>query len=281
MALPITDPNLQQPQNGIVSNQTGTQPAAPQTAEPVPAPAVAPTPGAAPMAAEAPAAPEPTFKAPPAQAVTSQVAPEGETVESRLGALTEKGSKYTELARQDAIRQAASRGLINTTMAGAAGTEAAIRAALPIAQQDAQTMTETRMRNQAAEQELVRNRQAADLNMEVASLEDTFRANQMKLDTQLKTRLQTTLQSQKLSDEVKIQALSTINNIVRDTAAQIAEIGLSDRSAEQQASAIQQLQRNRDAEIAVYENLLSNMSDWYWGTEFTPGAAPPPPPATV
>ena len=113
------------------------------------------------------------------------MAPKGETVESRLSALTEKGSRYTDIAKKEAIRQANTRGLINTTMAGASGVEAAIKAGLPIAQQDAKTMTETRMRNQAARNEFLKNRQSANLNLETAAQGSQLRKGEMELGSEL------------------------------------------------------------------------------------------------
>ena len=257
----ITDPLNQedelQPATGIVSSTmepAAAEPTTPQVTEPVTA--------AAPVA---PAAGE--FKAPEIKPVATQVAPEQETVEGRLAALTEKGSKYTELARADAMREANTRGLINTTMAAGAGTEAAIRAALPIAQQDAQTYAETRLANKRAEDEFLRNRQSANLNIEVAAI-----------DTQLKTKFETIMQDQRFSDESKTQVVGVMNDIIRDTQQQIATIGTTDRSAEQQAGAIKVLEQNRDAQLAVYEDLLGSFNDWEWGIDFTPETVESPPP---
>jgi len=238
----------------------------------------------------APAVPADTYRAPDTSPVSSQVAAEGETVESRINAMTAEGSRYTDLAKSDTIRQANSRGLINSTMAGAAGTEAAIRAALPIAQQDAKTMTDTRMLNQNTENEFLKNRQSADLNMETAAHTSRLAQIETVLDYDQKARLEILLQSEKFSDEAKMNIVTTMSNIVRDTQTQITEIGLSDRSAAQQASAIEMVYENRDAELAVYEALLDSFSDWDWGTNFTPGqveaetslepkpTAPPPEP---
>jgi hypothetical protein len=61
-----------------------------------------------------------------------------------------------------------------------------------------------------------------------------------------------------------------MNNILRDSQDQITQIGLSDRSADQQAGAIDLVQRQRDASIRVYQDLLGGFGDWEWGTEFTP-----------
>jgi len=57
---------------------------------------------------------------------------------------------------------------------------------------------------------------------------------------------------------------------MRDTQEQITQVGLSDRTAAQQASAIKMIETSRDAELAVYQDLLSSFNDWEWSTEFTP-----------
>ena len=290
----------QNPQQGIINNQRAS----------IPTPYVEPA--APPIDKVAPPADE--YKAPEVKPITTQVDAPTETVESRLSDITAEGSRYTDLAKADAIRQANTRGLINTTMAGAAGTEAAIRAALPIAQQDATTYTDTRFRNQAAENEFLRNRQSANLNLETAAqgsqlaqieaeqtsglrvgemevenqlninrdinsaalneqlsaFESTLKQTEMTLDNELRTAFETTLQDERFSDEAKIQIVTTMNSIMRDTQEQITQVGLSDRTAAQQAAAIDMIQKSRDAELAVYQDLLSSFNDWEWSTEFTP-----------
>lgn len=61
-----------------------------------------------------------------------------DTVEQRLTNLLEKDNPYLAVAREGAKRTAASRGLLNTSIAAGSGESAAIESALPIAQQDAQ-----------------------------------------------------------------------------------------------------------------------------------------------
>lgn len=60
-------------------------------------------------------------------------------VEDRLNRLLKAGNPYVDQAVARAKQQANSRGMINSSLAGQAGEEAAIGAALPIAQQDANT----------------------------------------------------------------------------------------------------------------------------------------------
>lgn len=244
------------------------------------------------------------YKAPEAKPVTTQVDAGQETVEERLNKLTATGSNYTNLAKQDAMRSANSRGLINSSMAAGAGTEAAIRSALPIAQQDAKTYTDTRLTNQNTENDFLKNRQSADLNMETAAqasnlqrgeakwqneldmtrdtnstelnksleiLQSSLRMDEEEFSTNLKTQAEQILSDAKFSDEIKLQYVNSINTIVRDTQQQITDIGLSDRSPAQQATAIRLANESRDAQLAVYQDLLTSFPDWQWSADFTPG----------
>lgn len=172
-----------------------------------------PVPGTTTTPVQAPIEPAP---APVVKPAMSEVDTATETVEGRLNALTAKGSKYTELAAKDASRRANTRGLINSTMAAGAGTEAAIRSALPIAQQDANTFAENRQANQDAENRFLENRQSANLNIEVntsnaqlnehlVSLESELEKAEMVLGSELKLSLEIAFNDVRFSDEMKLQ----------------------------------------------------------------------------
>lgn len=148
------------------------------------------------------------YKAPTTTPITTEVDAPTETVESRLNDITAEGSRYTDLAKSDAKRSANSRGLINSTMAGAAGTEAAIRAALPIAQQDAKTYTDTRFKNQDTENEFLKNRQSADLNMETAAHESGLTRGIMKLGSELSNEENTLLNDLTMKRDKGLSALT-------------------------------------------------------------------------
>lgn len=61
------------------------------------------------------------------------------TVSGRLNSLLSQENPYIQQARQGAMEQANSRGLLNSSMAAGSGQRAAIESALPIAQQEAET----------------------------------------------------------------------------------------------------------------------------------------------
>lgn len=74
----------------------------------------------------------------------------GSTVAGQLQEILDADSPYLKTARARSQRQANSRGLINSSIAAGAGEEAAINAALPIAQQDASTFFTAQRANQDA-----------------------------------------------------------------------------------------------------------------------------------
>jgi hypothetical protein len=69
-------------------------------------------------------------------------------VSKQITGLLQNSNPYIQLAESKAKQQAAGRGLLNSTMAASAGREAAIGAALPIAQQDANTYSQQQLANQ-------------------------------------------------------------------------------------------------------------------------------------
>lgn len=72
-------------------------------------------------------------------APTRRVVGRDELVENRLTSLLSGSSPYIQQARQRGINASASRGLRNSSLAGAASESAAIDASMPIASQDAAT----------------------------------------------------------------------------------------------------------------------------------------------
>lgn len=69
------------------------------------------------------------------------------TVAGQMRGLLAENSPYLQVARTGALQTAAGRGLLNSSIAAGAGEEAAIKQALPIAQQDAQTYADIGKQN--------------------------------------------------------------------------------------------------------------------------------------
>jgi hypothetical protein len=127
-----------------------------------------------------------------------------------------------------------------------------------------------------------RDNNSSLLNESLAMLESRLRESEMETDIDLRQKFEVHMNNEKFSDESQLQIVTTMNTIIRDTQQQIVDIGMSDRSAEQQASAVQLLQDNRDAQLAVYDDVLAGFTSWQWDTDFTPDrvdspSAPTPP----
>lgn len=233
--------------------------------------------------AVAPAAATPAAPAAPAVTpATRELDPTKETVAGQMETLLSKDSPYIRQAREDTARQANRRGMINSLMAQGAGQEAAIRAALPIAQQDAKSYLEQGMTNQAAEQKLLENRQNADLTMEVAEqrqVHDTYRMNlQGQLDQMkeshsagLKEHLELVLADAKLSNDMKGTFAQEMGRIMTESQTQIGTVGASDRTAAQQSAAIEQIIKQRDSQIILMKDMMQQSTQWNWFTK--PAAA--------
>lgn len=117
-----------------------------------------------------------------------------ELVETRITNLLAGNNPYVQNARTRGVRQSASRGLLNSSLAGAAGESAAIAGAFPIASQDAATFAQAASQNQDAQNRLTEMQFNADLtrqgqlnssmvvNNGDADAERAFRAEQNALD---------------------------------------------------------------------------------------------------
>ena len=145
------------------------------------------------------------------------------TVEDRMTGLLSKSSPYMKVARTGAKKQAASRGLLNSTIAAGAGEDAAIKNALPIASQDAGAYNamETQEYQQKATEDLLGQetgyksdlmtqeaQQVSDLSQQDFTQQRTLYDDQYDYNTQLK-------EMEFTSDE--IQAIGSSTTLLGDT----------------------------------------------------------------
>lgn len=70
---------------------------------------------------------------------------ENDLVQGRMDGLLNSGSQYMQSAKESGLRTAQSRGLLNSSLAAGQSQAAAIEAALPIAQQDSQSLVDAGM----------------------------------------------------------------------------------------------------------------------------------------
>lgn len=86
----------------------------------------------------------------PQAATLGTVSAPTETVQGQVSSLMSASNPLLKKAQTKAVQAANQRGLLNSSMATQAGTEAMLSAALPIAQQDAQTYARQALANQEA-----------------------------------------------------------------------------------------------------------------------------------
>ena len=123
------------------------------------------------------------------------------TVAGQLTSLLSADSPYIKQAETKAKEQAASRGLLNTTLAAQAGRKAAIESALPIAQTDAETYRQFGLQQQTAENQMATiqgeaivsgelNKQKAAIAQTAQNIQNAFQSRLQGATEQSKTWLQ-------------------------------------------------------------------------------------------
>jgi hypothetical protein len=143
-------------------------------------------------------------------AATREVQP-GELVSEQLSGLLASDSKYMQDARRQGLEQANAMGGLGGTAGVGASMTAALRAGLPIAQQDAQTMTQAAAQNmQALNQFNQLNLQRAT-QLEAAGIDARTRTELAKMGTsasiaQSKLQAQTQKDLGRLSAETQLRA---------------------------------------------------------------------------
>lgn len=121
--------------------------------------------------------------------------------------LLAENSPYLQVARTGALQTAASRGLLNSSIAAGAGEEAAIKQALPIAQQDAQTYADIGKQNAKAYSDSI-------LNTQVAQLEHQKNLANAKITGALTTQeAAKQFETQRISESAQLQRLEIENSM--------------------------------------------------------------------
>ena len=129
------------------------------------------------------------------------------TVAGQMRGLLAENSPYLQVARTGALQTAASRGLLNSSMAAGAGEEAAIKQALPIAQQDAQTYADIGKQNAKAYSDSI-------LNTQVAQLEHQKSLANAKITGALTTQeAAKQFETQRISESAQLQRLEIENSM--------------------------------------------------------------------
>lgn len=163
-------------------------------------------------------------------------------VEGRLGNLLSSDNPYIAQARSRAEETAAGRGMLNSSIAGRAGEEAAIRAGIEIASQDAGTMAAAQEREQTGDinqtqtqlegsitrtlqdagyeskevlQDMVNqgNQDAIALQGQINKQRDVFAAREATKLTELQGQIQTTLKQMGIDGQAADRYSSTLGTL--------------------------------------------------------------------
>jgi hypothetical protein len=193
-----------------------------------------------------------------------------EAAEQKSGLVKGEMTLGSQLSKDEAIQQSALSNEENRILSDLTIKRDDNLSTLSREEQD--NLNELEMKRDAALQvfNIDRDNNSAQKNERLAELESSLRESEIKLDDELREAFEIKMNDEKFSDESQLQIVTTMNTIIRDTQQQIVDIGMSDRSGPQQAAAIKLVQDNRDAQLAVYDNVLTNFNDWKWGSDFTP-----------
>lgn len=201
-----------------------------------------------------------------AKAVDVNVTPDS-LVSNRLAGLLGKNNPYIQQAVNAANLQASRRGMLNTGAAAGFATDAAIKAALPIAQQDAATIQKANEANAAAANQLLNtgvSLKATSLDRQAQNdiqVQNWNAANKIAVDT---------TNTNAVNDAVKIFTTAMLNDKVNgasdarknaDTLYQLITSGNIDIAKKAADATIAELAANRtlenDKQLAVFNNSLS------------------------
>jgi hypothetical protein len=120
------------------------------------------------------------------------------TVKGQLNSLLSQDSPYIQQAELAGERQAASRGMLNSSMAAGASRAEAYKAALPIAQQDAQTYAQAQNLEQQAKNAQTQTQTEAVVSSELAIQNAAIKQTQQNIQNIF------TAQMQSASDQSKV-----------------------------------------------------------------------------
>ncbi len=186
---------------------------------------------------------------------------EEQQVEAELARILGKDSPLLAQARAEAARYANSRGLQNTSMAAGMTQDAMVRAALPMAQQNASQAFQreganTQLRQGADQFTAEQQNRLTALEAELGQTLNLFNADQLNQAEEIMAQMRTALESQ--DAKAYNDAAQQLANLQRDAQAQQSELDY--RASQAEADAINQ--RNTqiiDSVTRLNQQYLQNM----------------------
>lgn len=202
------------------------------------------------------------------------------TVEERLTNLLEKDNPYLTRARTSAQQTSAARGLQNTSIAATAGETAAIEAALPIAQQDANYYQEKGLAEQAGEIEAGLYEKQGQISSELSAqeaqqasqlsaqeAEQQYAIQQAEIDwNKLELNAKLEIEYANMDEENKSIFNETVNSIYSEYQSDYLAI-LADpvyASAADRQAAINVLKESVNTRVEATAAIYNVTLDWDW-----------------
>ena len=186
------------------------------------------------------------------------------TVGSEITGLLDKGGSYLESARTEGKQYAASRGLLNSSLGAEAAEQARVKAALPIAQQDAQYKQQQVIQGQAGDIKSQHLGMQAGYSSKLSAQEaaqalekERFVQNAQNVRQAAENEMKTMLAQMEITMREKESIAQSISDMGQVFSDQVATIQRDPNvTPENKAAAIASLQ-------AAYESNLKSMAGIY------------------
>ena len=206
--------------------------------------------------------------------------PEEETVSGRLTGILSSGSPYIEAASKKGERFAQSRGLLNSTLGAEAAQKAAIESALPIAQQEAKTLSDAGILSQQYKQNIGMVGVQADASSRLAEQEARARESLAEKEAEWKKAIdiqqQVGANIRQLADlgsTEKTNLANQTSSLSQNLQSQIGNIQVDPNlTPEAKSSSIASLQEIYEVNIRSLGSIYGVNIDW--GTITTTPATP-------
>lgn len=178
------------------------------------------------------------------------------TVAGQLTSLLGSDSPYIKQAEQKAREQSASRGMLNTTLASQAGREAAIGAALPIAQQDASEYNKFALQTQATQNQQAMVQTESIASSELAKQNAAIAQQKQNIQNEFTAKLQgATEQSKVWIQDLQNQYESGVKELDRQHNLLLQRESISAEKANSIRTQASQVMQNYQISV---ENLLTD-----------------------
>lgn len=194
---------------------------------------------------------------------TSYTPDDSALVSKNLTKLISGDSDYMTLARTKAAQYANSRGLLNSSIAAGAGESAAIEAALPIAQGDANVNAAAQGANANAKNSFALDANQFQRQGALAAMNAGYTASQQASDQGFKgtqAELDRSLKDTEFNKDLNLRRTQTENDRT------IKEAGMQQELQRTYLDARTQLETSPNLDQAGKANAINAMSDWFYSS---------------